>query len=606
MIRIKKQGIGVILLIVMTSMLFTGCSSEVQYEVANYQGELAEDQTKSEYDKELFYRNDKITAGADPFVLDNTERDGYYYLYVTEGSMFCYRSLDMMEWEPVGHTLDNLKYNSDGTVSDFRKATYTNIWAPEVLYDVETELYYMFFSAEPQVEEGKAEYQLMVATSKWPDRDFQLVDFTDASSCGAENVRDNHVQSYPQYFTKYALLDPAKLMEFLNGDKEYTGYGGHITVIDPHPFIDDNGDKYLYWVDLKDTDRICVMKMKNWLTPDWSTATIIMWANYYTGEDYQKSLNGENVLKVPYEMETIGINEGPFVVMHKDKYYLTFSINTYKDNSYQVIQAVADSPMGPYRKLTEEEGGVLMSGITSGSVEASGTGHHSFVTIGEQMYMVYHKHDDVDVRGYERHHSIDEIKWITIKDKDGKDLDVMYANGPTCSVQPKIEKFSEYKNIADEASVNVLQDKKVKDISCLTDGLLSIYKYGNESFMQYIKETSISETTTFTFDFDKARDVSAVMIYNSKWHNTAFTNISEVKFICEENGKEVIRYIDNVEFSSEYYQSNSLDNSLYYITPGAAAYAEFEKLHVKTVEITVEVPKGQDSVGISEIRILGK
>ncbi len=36
------------------------------------------------------------------------------------------------------------------------------------------------------------------------------------------------------------------------------------------------------------------------------------------------------------------------------------------------------------------------------------------------------------------------------------------------------------------------------------------------------------------------------------------------------------------------------------------AYAEFDALTVKSVKITVEVPKGQESVGISEIRILGK
>ena len=70
--------------------------------------------------------------------------------------------------------------------------------------------------------------------------------------------------------------------------------------------------------------------------------------------------------------------------------------------------------------------------------------------------------------------------------------------------------------------------------------------------------------------------------------------------------EEVIRYIDNIEFSSEYYTTLEVNSSPYYITPGAAAYAEFESLNVKSVEITVEVPEGQENVGISEIKILGK
>ena len=39
-----------------------------------------------------------------------------------------------------------------------------------------------------------------------------------------------------------------------------------------------------------------------------------------------------------------GINEGPCVVYHNGKYYLTISINGYRDKSYSVIQAVSDSP----------------------------------------------------------------------------------------------------------------------------------------------------------------------------------------------------------------------------------------------------------------------
>lgn len=601
-----KRNLRSIVLLMTASVLLAGCAREIQYEVANYQGELAEGETKSDFDKELFYRNDQQTFGADPFVFNNTERDGYYYLYVTKGSLFCYRSTNLMDWEAVGNTLDNMKYDSEGKVTEFRNATNNDIWAPEVVYDANTELYYMFFSATPNPDntvaktiKGTANYMLMVATSKYPDRGYTLVNFA--------KLHTYDTSKYPQYYAKYSYFDPGKLMEKCKEDKKYTTErAGYLPAIDPHPYEDESG-KYLFWVDQDHDDRICAIKMlqDNWLTPDWSTFTVVAYAGYSTADKTETIIYDQKGTTGEF------INEGPEVLKHNGKYYLTYSTGAFGDDSYRVAQAVADpdengGPLGSYRKLTEAEGGILLSGETSGSLEVSGTGHHSIVTVGEKVYFVYHKHDDAKVGGSDRHHCIDEIKWITIKDKDGNDLDVMYANGPTCTVQPRLEAYSKYKNIAEKATVSVVGDTKAVDVSCLTDGLLSIYKYGHENFMQYIGETNISEKTTFTFDFDKTRQVRAIMVYNSKWHTSAFHNISEVKFICEENGEEIIRYIDNLELSSEYCQKNGLDGSLFYITPGAATYAEFEQLNVKSIEITVEVPKGQENVGISEIRILGK
>ena len=168
-------------------------------------------------------------------------------------------------------------------------------------------------------------------------------------------------------------------------------------------------------------------------------------------------------------------------------------------------------------------------------------------------------------------------------------------------MQPRIDAFAEYVNIAPEATVSGSENGEF-----MTDGLLSIYKYAHPDFLQYVQETTITETTTFTFDFAEARPVRAVMVYNSKMEDTAFTDVARVEFVCEEEGKEVVRFIKNIEFTAENYQANDFDGSIYYITPGAAAYAEFNELNVKSVRITVEVPEGREAVGISEIRILGK
>ncbi|MBQ8802821.1 MAG: family 43 glycosylhydrolase [Tyzzerella sp.] len=603
-----------VILLVAAGMLLSGCARETQYEVANYQGQLAEGETKSDFNTELFYRNDKKTSGADPFILDNTEVDGYYYQYVTEGSLFCYRSANLMDWEPVGNTLDNLEFAEDGSQTEFRKVTNDQMWAPEVVYDPDTATYYMFFSASPSedktveagkngVEEGHP-YQIMfVAASKYPDKEFQLVNFKDAESCGKENLHTYSETKYPHYYAKYLAFDPEEYRTFSDtiGGSRAEGYGGYTGGIDPHPYIDENGEKYLFWVDSRGSDRLVGVKMINWLKPDWSTATVLTYHTYYTVDDWKTEQAGGSVQKVSYELANVSINEGPQVVKHNGKYYMTFSVNSYEDSSYQVAQAVSDNVLGPYRKLTEDEGGIVISGGTSGSQEISGTGHHTMLTVGDKLYIIYHRHDDFVAAGSARNAAIDEVKWVTIKDKDGKDLDVMYTNGPTCTVQPKIEAYSEYKNIAEEAKVSGSDDA-----AYLNDGLLSIYKYASPVFAEYIKETSITEKTTFTFDFESARKVRAVMIYNSKLENTCFKNISRIELVCEENGEEVTRFIKDLEFSSEYYKANDLDGSIYYITPGAATYAEFDELNVKSIRITVEVPEGQESVGISEVRILGQ
>lgn len=621
-----RSGFALAAALATVCTLFAGCQQDgVQYEVPSYQGALQEGQTRADYNEALFYRNDKQTGAIDPFVLDNTGVDGYYYLYGTEGSLFCYRSKDLMDWEPVGNTLDNLSYDDSGSLSEARRVTYDQIWAPEVVYDAGEQKYYMFFSATPQedtavtegegVAPGSGYQMLMVAVSDYPDRGFQLVNFKDAASCGEENLHDynetpgilgadgEYENAYPHYYAKYLLFDPEEYRVFAEANGGFRGasVGGYEGGIDPHPYVDANGDKYLFWVDSTGTDRICAVKMINWLTPDWSTATPITYHSYYTVEDWKAAQAGEYVDQVSYELSDVGINEGPVVTEHNGKFYLTFSVNAYQDSSYQVAQAVSDNLMGPYRKLTEEEGGILLSGGTQGSQEISGTGHHSFVTVGGKTYIVYHRHDDFVQAGSARNHAIDEIRWITVKDFTGNDMEVMYANGPTCTVQPRVEAFSDYRNIAQEAKVS-----GGDGAAYLNDGLLSLYKYASPEFIENIQETSITETTTFTFDFDTARTVRAVMVYNSKLEDTCFTKVSRIELVCQEDGKEVVRYIKDIAFSAEYYKANDYDGAIYYITPGAAAYAEFDELNVKSIRITVEVPEGQESVGISEVKILGK
>lgn len=612
--QIKR--ILVFVLCLALALPLVACGEQVRYQLSAYTGQPAEGQKQSDFNRELFMRNDKFADGPDPCVFDNTARDGYYYLFSTSGDLYCYRSTDLCQWEGVGNALDLMHYDESGEAIEQRRVAWQEVWAPEMVYDEQTGLYYLFFSATPDADtevtaggnvlEGTAYCQLLVAVSKEPYKGFRLVNFEDPQSCGLDNTHTIDKTRFPQYYAKYFLLEPGTYDAFAEdngGSDALDGNGGYTGCIDPHPYVDADGQKYLYWVDIdhNEPNRICVVKMDNWLRPDWSSATVLTYAKYYTVDDYWAAQQGEYVETVSYEEQFNIINEGPQMTYHNGKYYLTFSVNSYADSTYQVGQAVGDSPMGPFRKLSEEEGGLLLSTISLGSRDISGTGHHSLVNCGEQTFIFYHRHNDMSIGGAARNPAMDEIKWITVTDRDGNPLEIMYTNGPTCSVQPKPEALGQYRNIAPEAKVS-----GVKNAKWLTDGLLSVHKYGAPLVMEQVGETEISKTTTITLKFDTARPIRGVMVYNSKLESNLFMKLSAIELVCVENGLEKSYWIEDVNFSPEYYQANSLDGSIFYVTPGAAAYAEFAEKNIKTIRITVEVPKGQDTVGISEIRVLGQ
>lgn len=82
------------------------------------------------------------------------------------------------------------------------------------------------------------------------------------------------------------------------------------------------------------------------------------------------------------------VAEGPFVLQHGGKYYLTYSANDYQSQRYAVGYAVSDEPLGMYRKY---DGNPILVG--EGNIV--GTGHHSFTTTpdGTTLLCVYHCHN---------------------------------------------------------------------------------------------------------------------------------------------------------------------------------------------------------------------
>jgi beta-xylosidase len=84
------------------------------------------------------------------------------------------------------------------------------------------------------------------------------------------------------------------------------------------------------------------------------------------------------------EITPDGYVEGPFMFIRNNKYYFMWSEGGWGGPDYSVAYAIADSPLGPFKrigKILQQDPGV-----------ATGAGHHSILQVGkDQWYIVYHR-----------------------------------------------------------------------------------------------------------------------------------------------------------------------------------------------------------------------
>ena len=371
------------------------------------------------------------------------------------------------------------------------------------------------------------------------------------------------------------------------------------TMIDVHPFVDPKtGDKYLYLVrDMQGGGGSFAFAIKmgeKWTDdPKWETTTRLTRTGYYTVDDMSPSNKSDDLVE--------GItNEGPYMYYNaeNDKYYLTVSVNGYTSRAYSVIQAIGDSPMGPFRKLTQAEGGR----ITACEVHwdhISGPGHHSFCTYNGQLYIIYHAHYDRIAGGSQRGSCVDPIVWI----KNGEGETIMHCNGPTYSYQPKIGPEMEYSNIAGRAKIEATNVADGSSANLLTDGVIRFYSWDD-----FISEftTGKKKKTEITLTYDDYVTVRALMIYNSYDYEYHFDSVDriEMDFVKTVNGADVegTAYIDDLQFDTARYINTDIEGEEF-MRPGGAAIAEFDELKVKEIRITFNSDK---PIAISEIFVLGK
>lgn len=610
---------SLILTIVALSSLVSSCAQTKTMIKMNFydQSNYEEGATKSTYNNKLFYRNDRKVGIADPEVIyiDNPDDPeyGYFYMYGTSMSRgyASYRSKDLVNWENMGPALFYTDKNSDEC-----RTLGGDTWAPGVIYDKDTKNYYMRISSTPK--DSTLMFMPFVAKGKTPYGPFELIDHS-----GEYQSWNGGTLGKDMYYMKYGTFNPKQIYDAFKAKGYSLDTSNYLRAIDFHPFIDpDTGEKYLYFTNNSNNynTNIYGIKMETWEKPIYDTVT------HLTRPTFASIITDD---LIDYEARNT-INEGSWMTKHNGKYYLTLSINGYGDRTYRVIQAVADSALGPFRKLENYEGGVLISTDEQQRDDVSGPGHHSILEIGGEMFIVYHKHDSVEVGGGARHAALDRINWVTIKDKYGQDLDVMYANGPTTSIQPLPAFYSGYKNIASEAEVKATNLNEGSKAEYLTDGLVAMTRYANqgfsfpavingENYSGYIFESSFKGETTITLTFEDYKDVRALAIYNSRFMQSAFYDIDHIEFdFLKEDGAQGTKFIDDLFYDLPAYTSKEDDSAL---RQGSAAIAEFNEMKVKEIRINVspatteEIPHhgesldegvSYDTLAISDIYIMGK
>lgn len=113
---------------------------------------------------------------------------------------------------------------------------------------------------------------------------------------------------------------------------------------------------------------------------------------------------------VPFEDGTIfkevtpeNYVEGPFMFKRNGKYYFMWSEGGWTGPDYSVAYAIADSPLGPFKR----EGKILQQDMSI----ATGAGHHSVIKNPEtdEYYIVYHRRPLTETDGNSRVTCIDKM-----------------------------------------------------------------------------------------------------------------------------------------------------------------------------------------------------
>jgi beta-xylosidase len=105
------------------------------------------------------------------------------------------------------------------------------------------------------------------------------------------------------------------------------------------------------------------------------------------------------------EITPEGYVEGPFMFVRNGRYYFMWSEGGWTGPNYSVAYAIADSPLGPFKRI----GKILQQDPTV----ATGAGHHSVIQLPgqDQYYIVYHRRPLGETDGNHRVVCVDRMEF---------------------------------------------------------------------------------------------------------------------------------------------------------------------------------------------------
>lgn len=158
--------------------------------------------------------------------------------------------------------------------------------------------------------------------------------------------------------------------------KTFSKLEAPVKQIDPFIFKDDDGKLYLYHVRLQNGNRIFGAALKDDLSAIDSATLQECISAVVNPQPW------ENTRSVDWT-----VTEGPTVLKRGSKYYMFYSANDFRNPDYAVGYAVADHPLGPWKK--SDRNPIINRQMTG----INGPGHGDIVADKKgNLYYVFHTH----------------------------------------------------------------------------------------------------------------------------------------------------------------------------------------------------------------------
>ncbi len=189
--------------------------------------------------------------------------------------------------------------------------------------------------------------------------------------------------------------------------------------IDGHLFFDDDGKVYIYFV--RCASDVGPGKGNEIFGAEFDMETF--------------TYKNERCLIYPEKntWEWVGdggyVAEGPAMLKHEGRYYITYSGNGYTSQNYAIGLGISDSPLGTFTKYKDNP--ILKK---DPYLDVYGPGHHGFTYSpdGKELFIVYHKHKSATTV-HSRMVCIDRCEFVLDKELG---YDVLKVIGPTSTAQP--------------------------------------------------------------------------------------------------------------------------------------------------------------------------